>query len=161
MAQSGWLAPLWDDRKTNGARPLSDLQERIAAVFADFDRTIRDERGDVLVRSNVSETDREFCITAELPGMDQHDIDVVVSPNQIAIKGEKKSEKEERKEEAGREFLRVERSSGRFERVLTVPFEVDSETVRAAFKDGVLTVTVPKPAEVAERSKKIDIEPVR
>ena len=160
MAHSGWLAPLWDDQKTNGAPPLSDLQERTAAVFADFDRRIRDERGDVVVRSNVSETDNEYCITVELPGIDQHDTDVVVSANQITIKGEKKSEKEERNEEAGREFLRVERSSGRFERVLTVPFEIDGDTVRAAFKDGVLTVTVPKPAEAAKKSKKIDVGPV-
>ena len=157
MAYSGWLAPLWDDEKTSIDRPFSDLRGKIESVVEDFNRGFRTEQGDLFMRSNVSETDSEVCITAELPGMKQKDIDVAVSGNRITVKGEKKSEKEEKGEEEGRKFHRMERSSGSFQRTLTVPFEIDGDTVSAEFKDGVLTVTIPKPAEVVEKTKKIKI----
>ena len=158
MAYSGWLAPLWDDEKTSLQRPVSDVRGKIEKVFEDFNRGLRTDRGDVFVRSNVSETDKEVCVTAELPGIDQKDIDVAVSGSRITIKGKKKSEKEEKGEEDGREFHRMERTSGSFERSLTLPFEIDGDAVQADFKDGVLTVTIPKPAEMMEKTKKIEIK---
>ncbi len=109
------------------------------------------------MRSNVSETDKEICITAELPGMDQKDIDISVAASRITIKGEKKSEKEEKKEEEGRQFHRIERSSGSFQRSISLPFYIDPDKVGAEFKNGVLTVTIAKPPEVAEKTKKIEV----
>ena len=73
----------------------------------------------------VSETDKEICITAELPGMEQKDIDISVTASRITIKGQKKSEKETKKEDEGRQFHRIERSSGSFERSMSLPFDVD------------------------------------
>jgi len=86
----------------------------IDTIFKDFDNGMPTVGGSFDVRSNVSETDGEVCITAELPGIDQKDIDVSVSGEQITIKGEKKLEKEEKSEEDGRQFDRIERSSGSF-----------------------------------------------
>ena len=158
MAYSGWLAPLWDDEKTSLERPIADLREKIETVLEDFNRGFRSVRGDVFVRSNISETDKEVCVTAELAGIDQKDIDVAVSGSRITIKGKKKSEKDEKGEEDGRKFHRMERTSGSFERSLTLPFEIDGDAVQAGFKDGVLTVTIPKPAEMMEKTKKIEIK---
>jgi HSP20 family protein len=105
----------------------------------------------------VSETDEEICITAELPGVEEKDIDISVSANRITIKGDKKSETEEKKEQVGRQFLRLERSSGSFKRYMNLPFDIDPDTVEAEFKRGVLTVRIPKPPEAIEKTKKIEI----
>ena len=77
-------------------------------------------------RVNISETDKDMLITAELPGVDQKDIDITVSGDQLLIKGEKKSEVEEKKDEKGRAFHRVERSFGSFQRLMSLPYEVRS-----------------------------------
>ena len=90
-------------------------------------------------RVNVSETDKEMMITAELPGVDQKDIEVTVTGDQLQIKGEKKSEIEEKKDEKGRAFHRVERSFRSFQRLMSLPYEIDPDKVQASFKDGVLT----------------------
>ena len=71
---------------------------------------------------------------------------------------QKKSEKEEKQEEEGRHFHRMERSHGSFQRTMTVPFEINADDVAAEFKNGVLTVTLSKPAEVLERTKKIEVK---
>ena len=70
----------------------------------------------------------------------------------------KKSEQEEKKEDDGREFHRVERSYGSFQRSMKLPFNIDSDTVTAEFKNGVLSVTIPKPPEQIEQTKKIEIK---
>ena len=99
-----------------------------------------------------------MLITAELPGVDQKDIDITVSGDQLLIKGEKKSEVEEKKDEKGRAFHRVERSFGSFQRLMSLPYEFDPDKVQAFFKDGVLTLTVPKPTEAQKKTKKIEIK---
>ena len=112
---------------------------------------------EVNVRSNVSETDKEFCVTAELPGMTEADVDVSVTGDRIVIRGEKKSEKEERSDEEGREYHRIERTSGSFQRTMTLPFTIDADKVEAQVKDGVLTVTIPKPPEAVEKTRKVKV----
>jgi HSP20 family protein len=109
-----------------------------------------------LPRTNVSETDKEIQVTAELPGVDQKDIEITLTGGDLLIKGEKKSEVDEKKDDKGRTYHRVERSFGSFQRRLALPYDVDPNKVQASFKDGVLTVTLPKPAE-AQKSKKIEI----
>ena len=86
---------------------------------------------------NVSETDKEIRITAELPGVTEQDIDVSLDDDVLTIRGEKKFERKDDKEN----FHFVERSYGTFQRSLRLPYAVDSEQVQASFENGVLTVT--------------------
>ena len=104
-------------------------------------------------RIDVSETDAELKIEAELPGVDEKDLEVVLSDGRLTIKGEKKAEKEEKK----KDYHLVERSYGSFARSIGLPFEADPGQVKASFAKGVLTVTVPKPPEVKAKEKKIQI----
>ncbi len=104
-------------------------------------------------RIDVSETDAEIKIEAELPGVDEKDLEIVLSNGQLTIKGEKKAEKEEKK----KDYHLVERSWGSFARSIGLPFEADPGQVKASFAKGVLTVTVPKPPEVKAKAKKIPI----
>src|SRR5919107_994757 len=97
----------------------------------------------------VIETDREVRVSAELPGMDQNDVEVLMNDGVLTIRGEKKSEIEDKE----RAFS--ERSYGRFERRIPLGQDVDENKVEAAFKNGVLTVTLPKSAKAASQVKRI------
>jgi HSP20 family protein len=102
---------------------------------------------------NVSETSKEVCITAELPGVSEKDIDVTLDDDVVTLRAEKKFERREEKEN----FHFVERSFGTFQRSLRLPFPLDPEQVQARFENGVLTVTLPK-TQAPERSRKIQIQ---
>jgi HSP20 family protein len=113
-------------------------------------------RGIVNARMNVSETDKEIRITAELPGVSEKDIDVSLDDDVLTIRGEKRME--QKKDENEKEnFHFVERSFGSFQRSLRLPYAVDPEQVQARFDNGVLTVTLPKTAQ-AERSRRIQVQ---
>jgi HSP20 family protein len=103
---------------------------------------------------DVSETDSEIKVEAELPGVDQKDVEVVVTDNVLTIKGEKKAEKEEKK----KDYHLVERSYGGFARSVTLPFAAEPDKAKASFKNGVLTVTLPKPPEMKAKAKKIAVK---
>lgn len=140
-------------------RDVSDifgwLQREIGRLFEDFARgwPAGDERFLELSPSiDVIESDKEIEITAELPGLEEKDVEVNVVDNVLTIKGEKKAEKEEK----GRIYRVYERSYGAFYRSLELPAGVDVEGISATLANGVLKVTVPKaaPAQV----KKIDVK---
>jgi len=158
MTYRDWLPTSWLGGKEDTDSPLYSLQKQINTLLDDFGSGPFPKDQGFTIRSNVSETDSEVCITAELPGIAMEDVDVSVTGNRITIKGEKKSEKDEKKEEEGRQFHRIERSSGSFYRMMTLPFEIDPDSVKAGVKDGILTVTVPKPSEIVEKTKKIKVE---
>ncbi len=103
---------------------------------------------------NVSESEKEIVVSAELPGMDDKDIDVSLSKNELTIQGEKKEEKEEKKES----YYSMERSYGSFKRTLPLPCKVEDDKVEAQFKNGVLTITLPKAPEAIKETKKIDVK---
>jgi HSP20 family protein len=157
MAYQDWL-PAALKRPAEEASPFGALRKQIDSMFDEFDGNFFDREDAFKLRSNLSETDDEIRVTAELPGLTDKDVDVSVSGDQITIKGEKKSEKEEKSEEKGREFHRVERMSGSFHRSMRLPFEIDADKVNADVKNGVLTVTIPKPAEVVAKTKKIEVK---
>jgi HSP20 family protein len=98
----------------------------------------------------VNETDKDVKVTAELPGLDEKDVQVELANGVLAIKGEKKTETEDK----DRRFS--ERYYGRFERRIPVE-DVDQEKVSAAFKNGVLTVTMPKLPQAESKVKRIAV----
>jgi HSP20 family protein len=154
MASSSWLPSLFGDRK-DSSDPFLALRKQMDDVLDGF---FRAAPGSFLPSVDVSETDKEIRIVAELPGVERKDIDVTLSGNQLIIKGEKRSESEEKDEKSGRQFHRVERSFGSFQRTMALPYDIDPSAVAADFKDGVLTVTVAKPAEAVARTRKIEIK---
>ncbi len=131
-------------------RMFEDLWQNFdLPVFGRFER----ERGMVTPRLDLHETDTEFVVTAELPGMEEKDVEVVLGDNVLTIKGEKKAEHEEK--EKG--YAYSERSYGSFERRIPIDTEVVSEKVDAAFKNGVLTVTLPKKPEARKHFKRVPV----
>lgn len=102
---------------------------------------------------DITETDKEVKVCAEIPGVDSKDIDVSVEDGTLTIKGEKKYEREQN--EKGQ--YRMERSYGAFERTIALPAEVDESKAKAEFKKGVLKLTLPKRPGAASRRKKIPV----
>ena len=98
------------------------------------------------------ESDREIQITAELPGLEEKDVQVNVADNVLTIKGEKSAQKEEK----DKNYRLVERSYGSFSRSIELPTGVDSGAIKASISKGVLTVVIPKPAPT--QVKKIDVK---
>jgi len=102
----------------------------------------------------MKESDKQISITAELPGMDDKDIDISLTKDSLSIKGQKKEEKEDK----GKDYYRMERSYGSFSRTIALPSEIDIDKVKAEFKKGLLTVTLPKTAKAIKETKKIPVK---
>jgi HSP20 family protein len=103
---------------------------------------------------DARETDKEVIVKAELPGIDEKDIDVSVAEDCLTIRGEKKEEKE-RKDDG---YYHVERSYGAFHREIPLPAGVDTKDVYAGFKNGVLTVKMKKTESAEDKRKKVTIK---
>lgn len=103
---------------------------------------------------DVSENDKEIRISAELPGMNEKDIDITLNHDSLTIKGEKKEEKEDK----GKDYYRMERSYGSFFRTIPLHVEVESDKAAASYKKGVLTVKIPKSPKAIEEKKKISVK---
>ena len=103
---------------------------------------------------DVAESDQDIKVTAELPGMDEKDIDVRASDGMLTISGEKKTERETKDDD----YIVRERSFGRFERTLSLPEGVKTEAAQATFKNGVLTITIPKPSQGQSGAKRITVQ---
>jgi len=101
---------------------------------------------------DIEEDNENILVRAEIPGMKKEDIKVSVQGNMLTITGERKQEDEVK----NKTFHRVERSYGRFSRMITLPTDVDSDKVKASYKDGILNITLPKPESIKPRN--IDVE---
>ena len=152
-------------------RPFESLRREIDRLFDDFrvgtlrspfERSLFDV--DPFWRTEISwgkapavdvaETDKAYEVTAEVPGMDESNIEVKLADDILTIKGEKKEEKEEKK----KDYYVSERRFGSFQRSFTVPAGVDTDKIEANFKNGVLTVKLPKGAQAQKNEKKIEIK---
>lgn len=102
---------------------------------------------------DIFETENELVLHADLPGVDMNDIDIKVENNTLAIKGERKFEQNENH----KGFHRIERSYGSFVRYFSLPDTVDTDNVKAAYNNGVLTVTLPKKEMAKPRSIKVQV----
>jgi HSP20 family protein len=111
--------------------------------------------GDTWPSVDVHETDKGLEITAELPGVDEKDVDVTLANGTLTIRGEKRHDREE-KDKSG--WHVSERSYGSFARSIPLPFEVDDKDVKASFDKGVLHVTLPKSPQAESKVKKIAVK---
>ena len=103
---------------------------------------------------DMSESEKEVTVTADLPGLEEKDIEVSLDRDVLAIKGEKKSEKEEKE----KNYYYMERSSGSFYREIPVPAAMDKDNIKATFKNGVLKVVIPKLPEAQKLRKTIPVK---
>lgn len=110
--------------------------------------------GDWSPRVDISETENEFVIKAEIPEVKKDDVKVSVDNGVLTIQGERKQEKEEK----GKKFHRVERYQGSFVRSFTLPDNVDETKVKATFKDGMLNLQIPKTAETKPKAIEVKVE---
>ena len=147
-------------RERGMTQPFLSLQREIDRLFDDFTRgfpampsfTAGNGNGMLMPSTDVTETDKEIEISAELPGLEEKDVQVNLADGVLTIRGEKKAEKEEK----DKNYRLVERSYGSFERQVELPDGVKAEDVKASIAKGVLTVTVTKPAPA--QAKKIDVK---
>lgn len=141
-------------------RSLSRKQQNEFGNF--FDKVFRDffspdfyqEGGNFLPKVELRETDTNYLVCAELPGIKENDIDITLRDNSLIIQGEKKEES--RQEDKG--YFRSEFSYGNFYRAIPLGSEVDPDKVEATFKDGILSVTLNKVEGQQDKSKKIEIK---
>lgn len=140
--------------------PFDMLQNRIDRMFEDFSAGFGMPamfgNGDFAVSPflDVHETDGMVTISAEVPGVDEKDIDISVVDKMLTISGEKKEEFE--RKEGDR--YRSERSYGRFSRSISLPFDIDANKVEAKYDRGVLKLSIPKPPEAQRQPRRIAIK---
>ncbi len=142
-------------------RELDRLQNEVNRLFEGYNNT--GERPSAMTQANgpagrvwspavdVAETQNEIVLRAELPGMKQEDIDIELTGDTLTLRGERKFENEERKEN----FVRVERSYGRFQRSFTLGVPVQFDAVTASYRDGVLEVHLPKSEDTKPRKVQV------
>jgi len=156
----GWSKKNVPVRRETHDDPFHLLQRRMNGLFDDFwsDFNLSPLSGSLMregfsPKMEIKETDQNVAVTAELPGMTEKDIDVVLSDGVLTLKGEKKEEKKEERDGV----TYSECAYGSFHRTLPLPCEVEEDKVTAEFKKGILTVTLPKTAKAKEKAKRIKV----
>ncbi len=129
---------------------LRDDMDRLFETF--FGQNPEDREGFWTPILDIEESNGNIVVKAEIPGMEKDEIKVSVRNNMLSISGERK-QKIETKDKT---FHRIERSYGKFSRTITLPSEVDADKIKAAYKDGVLNITLPKPESM--KPKQIEVE---
>ena len=153
------LIPWRHDREVGlGLEPFfafqADLDHLFGALWQGFELAPAFEAADTWSpRITVSETDAEVRVDAELPGLSEKDFEVTLEGDLLSLKGEKRSERETK----DAEVHRVERSFGRFERRIPLPCEVEADKVSATYKQGILSVTLPKVEPAKRGARQIEV----
>jgi HSP20 family protein len=114
--------------------------------------------GAYVLRLDLNQTDKEIVITAEVPGINESNLDVNVNEDSVTIKGEKKEETTESESKKGGAYQRLERTYGSFERIIVLPSRVDINKAHATLKAGVLQIVLPKSSPPQTESKKLKVE---
>jgi len=177
MAEAASKLPVSPEKKESPTpspspdwQPLERLRDEVDRIFDDFRRgtwpnpfrhsSFDDERfwrqglsWNTAPAVDIAEKDNAYEITAELPGIDEKNVEVQFSEGTLSIRGEKKDEKEEKK----KDYYLSERRYGSFQRSFRVPDGVDADKIEAQFKNGVLTVTLPKTADAKKKERKITV----
>lgn len=139
-------------------RDFGSLQDRINRLFDDTLRgtTEGDEqlmRGAWAPAVDIHESENGFTVTADLPGVNKEDIKIDLKDNTLTISGEKKFEEKSPKEN----YIRIERSYGKFVRSFSMPNNIDSGKIKATFNDGTLELNIPKKEEAKPKQITIDV----
>jgi HSP20 family protein len=159
----GTLRGVDDDRSFDSFRKeMESLHRSIDRLFADawggnFGPSLLSEAwtgGKITPRLDVTEDDKGFHVGVELPGMSDKDVAVTVDERVLTIRGEKKEEKEKK----DKDVFRRERAYGSFRRTIELPSDVDNSKIEAKFKDGVLTIDLPKTKQAQDRVKQIPVK---
>ena len=154
------LIPFGRDRRLarRETDPFTAMQREIDRLFEDFARDAYDwpnyPTRELTPRTDVVESDKVIEITAELPGLEEKDVEVTFVDGVLTVSGEKKAEKEEK--DTNKNYRLFERSHGSFSRSLQLPGGIDADAITASISHGVLKVTVPKPAPA--EAKKVTIK---
>ena len=152
----------WRNNRGLGQRvqdPFSTLQQEMNRLFDSFWGTgeSRLPQGTAMgfhfPSLDLRETDNGYRVTAELPGLNEDDVEINLRDNSLVISGEKKAEHEGQDENR----FYSERSFGRFQRVIPFPVEIDPDKVEAKFEKGVLTIELPKNAKAKEKTRRVAI----
>lgn len=162
LGQSSGLGSLTNFYETG---PLASLHRDIDRLFGDVFSAFQTfptlgEQSlitDTMLRPNIdiAETTKAYTVSVEIPGVDEKDVKLELSDNMLTVSGTKKSESENK----DKNFHRIERSYGTFQRMLTLPEDAVADAIDAQFKNGVLTITMPRKAiEKPKGSKVIDIK---
>lgn len=156
---SRFMTPFSGSLGLRGGDPLLDLHREMNRLFEDVFTggglpTMGAQQGSLMSmpRLDMREDDNELCISAELPGVKESDIELRIEGDTLVLSGEKKSEIDEKKENVHL----MERSYGRFRRTLPLPFAPKPEEVKADFQHGVLTIHIPRAAQ-QQLSRRIEI----
>ena len=137
-------------------RDLEALRENVNKLFQES-MTTRREHAPVRTWApvvDVIEDDEKIIVRAELPGMKKEDIDIEMTGDTLTIRGERKIENEEKKDN----YVRMERAYGKFQRSFTIGVPVKANEVKAGYKDGILEVTIPKAEEVKPKKVEVAVE---
>ncbi len=164
------LIPFGRDRRDvagrGGDNPMEAFQREMNRLFDDFFRGFgggggapaarygEGAFGVAVPRVDVSETGSEYEVTAELPGMEEKDVEILLDQNMLTLKGEKRAEREQKE----KDYHLTERSFGSFRRTIPLPVEVDRDKVEAGFKNGVLTIRLPKAQQAQAQAKRIQVK---
>ena len=137
-------------------RGLNSLQEQVNRLFDDTFSSHRAGQSDLATWApavDVFETENELVVKADLPDMNEKDIDVRVENNTLTVRGERKFEQQANEDN----YLRIERAYGTFTRSFSLPNTVNPEAIRAEYRSGVLTVRMPKREESKPKQIKIGV----
>jgi HSP20 family protein len=137
--------------------PFVTFRREMDRMFDDFFGGSRANSGSwpaLTPAVGIDETEKELVITAELPGVTEKDVEVNLAGDVLTIRGEKKAEHEQRNGDG----YYMERRFGSFTRSVRLPFEASDDNVQATFKDGVLTIQLPKPSELQKPVRRIEVK---
>lgn len=137
-------------------REIEDMFDRYTKAIGKPQRTSQEvmTTGDWAPRVDIAETDKAFTIKAEIPEVKKEDVKVTVDNGVLTLRGERKMEKEEK----DKKFHRVERYYGSFTRSFTLPDNIDESKIDAGFKDGMLTLSLPKTEETKPKAIEVKIK---
>ena len=142
--------------KWNPLKEMEDMFDRYnkGIDWPGFGRQELIKTGDWSPRVDIAEAEKEFVIKAEIPEVDKKDVNITVNQGVLSIQGERKEEKKEK----GKKFNRIERSYGSFTRNFTLPDNVDETKIKATFKDGMLTLLIPKTSKAKPKGIEVKVE---
>jgi HSP20 family protein len=154
----------WRNNKPQMPATREDFFDPFVTFRREMDRMFDDFFGGGLLRAHgkqgvmpavdIDETEKEVVVTAELPGVSDKDVEVTLAGDILTIRGDKKTEHEEKNGDS----YYMDRRFGSFSRSLRLPFDVSDEKVDAKFKDGVLTIHLPKPPELQQSVRRVEIK---